>query len=58
MSITSNDVGSGRISRNMILPNLDEILPVICHILNYSHVHQYLTICMEIRSSHSLFKEM
>lgn len=35
-SITSNAVGSDCISRKMILPVLNEILPVICHVLNYS----------------------
>ena len=36
VSITSNAVGSDCVSRKMILPILDEILPIICHILNYS----------------------
>ncbi|CAB3262078.1 unnamed protein product [Arctia plantaginis] len=36
MSITSTAVGSDSISRKMVLPILDEILPVISHILNYS----------------------
>ncbi|KAJ0175142.1 hypothetical protein K1T71_009283 [Dendrolimus kikuchii] len=35
-SITSNAVGSDIISRNMILPILDVISPIISHILNYS----------------------
>ncbi|KAJ8711529.1 hypothetical protein PYW07_014674 [Mythimna separata] len=36
LSITSNAVGSDCISRKMLLPVLDIILPVICHILNFS----------------------
>lgn len=36
LSITSNAVGADNLSRNMILPILDEILPVITHIMNYS----------------------
>lgn len=36
MSITSNAVGYDEVSRNMILPILNEILPIICHLLNYS----------------------
>lgn len=36
ISINSNAVGSDGISRNMVLPILDEILPIMCHIFNYS----------------------
>ncbi|KAG7302626.1 hypothetical protein JYU34_012573 [Plutella xylostella] len=36
LAITSKAVGSDSISRNMVLPILDIILPVISHILNFS----------------------
>lgn len=36
LSITSNAVGTDGISRNMIVPILDIILPILCHILNNS----------------------
>ncbi|CAG9126421.1 unnamed protein product [Plutella xylostella] len=36
LAITSNAVGSDSISRKMVLPILDIILPVISHILNFS----------------------
>ncbi|CAK1591293.1 unnamed protein product [Parnassius mnemosyne] len=36
LSITSNAIGSDCISRNMILPVLDIIIPILCHILNSS----------------------
>lgn len=35
-SISSNAVGCDEISRNMIIPILDVILPIITHILNFS----------------------
>lgn len=36
LSISSSAVGGDSISRNMIVPILDEILPILCHILNGS----------------------
>lgn len=36
LSITSNAVGVDGISRNMLVPLLDTILPILCHILNTS----------------------
>ncbi|KAJ0179958.1 hypothetical protein K1T71_004549 [Dendrolimus kikuchii] len=36
VSITSKAVGSDSVSRNMILPILDIVLPIITHILNFS----------------------
>ncbi|XP_059046959.1 uncharacterized protein LOC131842445 [Achroia grisella] len=36
MAISSSAVGVDCISRNMILPILDQILSIICHILNHS----------------------
>lgn len=36
ISITSNAVGIDGISRNMLIPILDSILPILCFILNFS----------------------
>ncbi|KAJ0182642.1 hypothetical protein K1T71_002011 [Dendrolimus kikuchii] len=36
VSITSKAIGSDSVSRNMIIPILDIILPIISHILNFS----------------------
>lgn len=36
LSISSNAVGSDSVSRNMIVPILDDILPILCHLLNSS----------------------
>lgn len=36
LSISSNAVGVDGISRNMLIPILDIILPILCHLFNYS----------------------
>lgn len=36
LSITSKAVGTDEISRAMLLPILDELLPIVSHIINYS----------------------